>query len=173
MPAFSADVPEVCARTEYDPQSGLFSYRQQSFGAQDREILGWVLEGNHSIIELEIHTPRSIWSGNHPDRGFIPSAKLPLERMECLYGPQCHAITIPVMIADKADAKPRLHDRKGFHGRKLFHGRADLLFQISDQRVELRNVDGVVSLLVLSEQEQVGHVLRTMTVEEQFVLLLN
>src|SRR5262245_61968085 len=47
----------------------------------------------------------------------------------------------------------------------------DLLLLCLDQRVELRDLAGVLALLVLAEAEQVGDVLRPPAVEVQLVLL--
>src|SRR5690606_37032297 len=49
----------------------------------------------------------------------------------------------------------------------------DLLLGFSHQRIELRDLDGVVALFVLAEAEQVGEVLRPPAVEVELVLLLN
>ena len=51
--------------------------------------------------------------------------------------------------------------------------RGDFLFLGGDERVELRNLDGIVALLVFSKAEDVRHVLRTRTVEEEFVFAVD
>ena len=49
----------------------------------------------------------------------------------------------------------------------------DFTLPFFDDRVELRNLLGVVSLLVFAEKEKVGLVGRTPTMEEQTVFLDN
>ena len=54
---------------------------------------------------------------------------------------------------------------------KLISELFDFPLPFPDDRVKLRNLLGIVSLLVLSEKEKVGLVGRTPTVKEQSVLL--
>ena len=49
----------------------------------------------------------------------------------------------------------------------------DHLFLLGDERIEPRDLDGVVALLVLAEAEQIGVVLRPPAVEEEVVLAVD
>ncbi len=46
----------------------------------------------------------------------------------------------------------------------------DTGFPFGDERIELGNLDGVLALLVFAEAEEIGPVLRTPAVKEEFVL---